>query len=675
MPGAAAPARPGVPAGACHARRASARVLPRVSAGTWLVCGLVLGYVGYFTWLALCRHAALQTNALDLGYTAQVLWNTAHGRPFQFSTLTGAAAMPGLPLAPFARRDSLLAFHVEPMLLPLSLLYLVPGGTERLLALQALAMGAGALPAYWLARRRLGSSVGGVAFAAAYLLAPALQGASLSDFHAVALSAPLLLLAFWFLEQRRDAGFLACVVALLATREDVPAVVVLLGLYVCIWRRRCRLGLVTAALGLAWLLACELVLLPHFSGHEVSPFLQRLAVFAPTAKGTLRAALHQPRLVLAWLGRPAIVAYLGGLLATAGFLPLLGPVVLGLGAPIIAGNVFSTWSWTYSEGAHYSAVLVPLLIVSGIDGAAALSRWTCWRLHLQQAQVVRALAAALLLCSAYHNRQVGLSPWSRAYRAPRLDAHARLGQALLRLVPADAAVSAQSNLYPHLAERRRAYLFPAVNDATYVLMDVTASPFPIDVQETHRYAQELLAGGFGVVAADDGYLLLGRGRGEGLTDDRLSRLLSFVRPAAPPEEAVAALYGGALELVGADCQAQPEVSGGPLPATVTTYWRVRAPLPAGFRFGYFFTDGSGAIVGSYLGGTPTEVWYPPERWQVGETVRLRTPPLAIGRQHGVLLAVTPPGGDPELADTRLSPTGSTAPVYERRTLLALCRFP
>ena len=120
-----------------------------------LVYGIALLYIFFFSWLSIQRHRTLQSNAMDLGYTDQVVWNTLHGRPLQFSTYENAPI--DLPLEQFKRTDVLLAYHVELLLVPISLLYLLYDSPVTLLVLQAVVVGLGALPAFWLARDHLQS--------------------------------------------------------------------------------------------------------------------------------------------------------------------------------------------------------------------------------------------------------------------------------------------------------------------------------------------------------------------------------------------------------------------------------------------------------------------------------------------------------------------------------------
>ena len=85
---------------------------------------MMVAYVAIFGTLALLRHQNLRTNALDLGYTDQAIWNTLHGRPFRFSTYLDADFRLDIPIQEFKEPDILLGYHVEPVLAALAPLYL-----------------------------------------------------------------------------------------------------------------------------------------------------------------------------------------------------------------------------------------------------------------------------------------------------------------------------------------------------------------------------------------------------------------------------------------------------------------------------------------------------------------------------------------------------------------------
>jgi uncharacterized membrane protein len=627
-----------------------------VHLGLFLVCLLIAAYAVFFSWLAIMRHESFRSAAMDLGYTDQVVWNTLHGRFMEFSTYENAPI--DLPLDQFRRTDNLLSYHVELLLAPISLLYLIYANPATLLVLQAVVLALGALPAFLLARKHLGSTLAGLVFAAAYLMAPALQGALLSDFHAVSLTASLLLFAFYFLDERRYGLFLATICVAMLAKEDIPLLVSMMGLYLFFWKRERKIGAATTLLGVGWFLIATKVILPHYSGLARSPFLDRLDLFGPTPADSVRNALRHPRLVWDWLRQPEISTYATGLLKSGGYMSIFNPLILGLTAPVLVNNIFSTWNWTYSEGAHYSASLVPFVIVSAIFGADWLSRQSARRLPLSREAAVTGLAVIVLAVGGYHQWQIGMTPLARDFRWPQLTPHEQLAKDFIAQIPPDAAVSAQSNLYPHVAHRQKAYLFPAVNDADYIFLDVTSTPLPLDVGGLNAEIQWLFQmGEFEIVKAEDGYLLLKRGEASASVEEEWRRFLTFARPDSRTVvcHPLEVRFGDALELVGYDDSVHNVVTAGQLPATVTTYWRALKPLDQDYGFAFFFTRDDGAVVGQYTGETPTIGWYPTSVWQPGEVVRIETPVLSIGRLKDVLVAVALPLADAGTVEGRLRP--------------------
>ena len=251
------------------------------------------------------------------------------------------------------------------------------------------------------------------------------------------------------------------------------------------------------------------------------------------------------------------------------------------------------------------------------------------------------------------------------------------------MIPPDAALSAQANLYPHVALRRKAYLFPTVDDAEYVFLDVTSPTDPIDVAGLQGEVIQLLdTGGFGVRGRRMAICFCKRGLPPGWEQLESAAFLSFAREPVPAgAHRVSFLFGDALELVGYEYDVHNVVTAGQPPATITTYWRRLRKLPDGYEFAFFFTREDGAVVGQHAGSlsTAATAWYPSWAWRVGETVRIETPVLAVGRGRGVLVAVVTPSGDPAVPADRVAPiVGQTVgpqEILQDRTLLKFFAFP
>ena len=180
----------------------------------WALLTLALLYAILFTHLAWELHAGMRTHRSDLGQIDQAVWNSSRGR-WLAQTDNGF-------------ESTRLTDHVEPILVLISPIFWVWDDVRALLLLQAVAAAAGVIPLYFLAvnqcekllspheRRQIWRSepvqqmVRPLAFAlgVAYLLAPPLQSALLTEFHAAPLAVPLILWAFWAVAAHRWGRFL-----------------------------------------------------------------------------------------------------------------------------------------------------------------------------------------------------------------------------------------------------------------------------------------------------------------------------------------------------------------------------------------------------------------------------------------------------------------------------------
>ncbi len=115
-----------------------------------------------------------------------------------------------------------------PLLAPLWWVWPDP---ELLLVVQAIAVASGAIPVYWLARKHLDLEWPAAALAVAYLAYPPVQWLTMSDFHPVALACPLLLYAWWHLDERRLWAFALLAAAAIATKEHVGLAVAAMGIW------------------------------------------------------------------------------------------------------------------------------------------------------------------------------------------------------------------------------------------------------------------------------------------------------------------------------------------------------------------------------------------------------------------------------------------------------------
>lgn len=612
----------------------------------WL---LILAFAVFFGALALQQHRTFQTNALDLGNVDQALWNTARGRFFQFTLM-----------APVQSR---LALHVEPILLAwLPLYWLGLGGPAALLLGQAAVVALGAWPLYRLAlgRYRLalaepgwgrgrpdgepGSGEGAVPLAAwlalvfplAYLLLPTLEAAVLYDFHAVTLAPTFLLFSLWALERGRDRYFVLFAALAMACKEDMPLVVVMLAVfYVGLARRRWRLAGLTASLGLAWFVIAVGLIQPGFAaGGNIQ--LDRYAWLGADPAAMVYTALTRPGLVVEHLvGRVGLAAYLWALFFPTAFLALFSPLTLLPMLPSLAVNLLSDNPFTWRlEEFHYGAPLAPLLMVSALFGllwlAAGLNRLGQRlgrnRLPAQAAGALLVLTLLLLACSGVYHYYRGFSPLARPYSWPRLTGHHRLLAEILAGVPGEAALFAQSNLAPHLAQRPAIYAdfglftdpaFPAAAPVDEVALDVTSLE---NIGGLHQYLQHTLleSGQYRLAAARDGILRLARQQTAASPVVLPPGFYTFAEAGEPPDYALPVVFEDVMRLHGLSLHfnRQEEVQ-------VSVDLELLRPPEPGLQPVLYLLDDGGEPLGATVDLQPGLAWFPPDRWPVGETVRLR----------------------------------------------------
>ncbi len=336
-----------------------------------LICIMVI-YMVDMSYQAILRYETFKAGAFDLGNMDQVLWNTIHGRFFQFTNQ--AIDWYGPPTR--------LAIHFEPIILPLSLLYAFHADPRILLVFQTVVLGSGALPVFLLSRKYIpGWPIFAPLMAAAYLFSPALLGLNIFDFHPVSLATPLLLYAVLALTYKRYIWFLiACILACMC-KEDIPLTVALLGIIV-IWKYKLpRLGTVLLIGGLLWSFLAFKVIIPHFyPGVQANNYWYRYEALGSSPGAAIANLVIHPWLLFTTFFTIDRFYYLVGLVRSVGFLPLLAPEWLLPALPSLAVNLLSTDPLLYSGVYHYNAAIIPFVMVSAIHGARRLILiWQGWR--------------------------------------------------------------------------------------------------------------------------------------------------------------------------------------------------------------------------------------------------------------------------------------------------------
>lgn len=609
------------------AERLSRRRSPRtdsslVDRGSRLPYGVLglatIAFAATFSWLSVARHAAYQSHAFDLGNMDQAVWNTLHGHLLRFTDMeVGHVVL-----------TSRLAIHVEPLLILIAPLYLLHSGPETLLVTQSVIVATGAIPAYLLARAALSRAWLSLTFPLAYLLHPSLQNVVLDDFHAVALSAALLLWAIYFLHQQRRLPFAIAILAAMATKEEVGLVVTCLGGFM-LWRRHTLAAALCLFGGTGWFLICVSLIIPRFNPSGQSPYLARYAYLGHGLTGILHGMLRHPDLVVRTLLSEPRLAYLLDLIHPLGFTPLLGLPMLAVAFPVLLINLLSADGTMYSGFYQYSAEIVPLVIAASILGIG----WVQQRCQLLRpsaaAWLVPTLCGLVVTASLVDSRQYGFTPLADGYLVPSTGAHQARENRTLSLIPRASVVAAADEIEPHLADRRWAYVLPTIRpsngpQATYLVLDASVPSLPVSPRQLHAVVQSARRHGYGIRSATDGILLLQYGRGRHALPPSFYTFIFR----APTHAQQLEVRWGPLLLVAAVIHPRSGSVNRARPAVgLETYWRTSARLPRrariSFRLSPVYRGPQPAFssLWSSDSDSPTWDWLPLTQWSPHKTVR------------------------------------------------------
>jgi uncharacterized membrane protein len=470
------------------------------SKARWSLIVLLCGFALYFIVYVIFRHAAFDTAGYDLGNVSQSMWNTLRGKPLAITTMPAVS--------------SRWALHFEPILLLFVPLYAVFPSPVMLTVLQVLVVAAGGVPVFWLGRRVFDTDWVGVLYAGVYLMFPALQAAVVFDFHGVTLAATFLAFALWALLERQYVAFGVASLLAMSCKEDMPLLVLMMGLYILLIQRQWRVGLGTVVISVIWFVLANFVIIPAHSPIGDNIHIVRYGDLGNTMNEVIVSVFTRPLRVLAVAFESTRLPYWLLLTMPVAFTSLLDPAIFLMALPTLAINTLSGNSATYTPDTfHYTAPIVPFIVVSSIGGVARLSRWLARGEKELRSNWRNRLLIIVVGASMGYHLMAGYTPVRRGFRWPIPDGHDVLAGKMLEEIPAQASVSAANSLVPRLSNRPHIFIFPKIQDAEYVAIDTRSSYFPFgDREELCAATRKLIMGSdYGSVYFSDGLILLQRG--------------------------------------------------------------------------------------------------------------------------------------------------------------------
>ena len=476
----------------------------------FMLWGFIIAYIVIFSYLGIVRYESFNSGAYDLGIMIQVIWNTAHGHFLQDSINMG------YPMTRFWMA------HWEFIFLLIGFVYRLISHPYTIIILQTIFIALGALPLYWLAKEHIHDKSTAVTFAFAYLMYPAIQNANLADVHGVVFAAPLLIYTFYFMTKKNFKMFYLFGFLSLICREDVALLLLMMGVYLFIVQKEKKHGLVVAILSgvyfLVWFQRMKLRAILGLPEFEIMPG-------ADTHWSHWSNLREDPAYAIQFFAKKYNIWYFIYIFAPVVFISFIEWKILFIAAPIFMINMLSNYYYTHDVEHYYSAIIAPFVFISAIYATAKIheffrvkfkGRFKERSVRENVLSTISSLVFVLAIVFFFvKSNALEVRKWS-------ITDHHRTISAIIKKIPKDASVTAETRLVLHAAERREIYVFnDNVGKVDYILWDFYGPPVrivdrstfdsPIFWPDCDSIRNLLKRRDYGIIEYDDGVCLFQKG--------------------------------------------------------------------------------------------------------------------------------------------------------------------
>lgn len=420
-----------------------------------ILIGVVILYIVVFGVFVSLRHYNFQTQTWDLAAFVQTFWNTIHGRIMQNN---------------LEQVQNHLGLHMSPWLLVLAPGYLAFPTPYFLLIIQTIIVGIGGWLVYLLAEKILKNQWLALVFSIVYLLYPSLQWANTYDFHEITSFIPLMLAAFYFIEEEKWGWASFFLILSASVKEDAILSVLFVGIYLLFrmsqqkswFTKQRKVGIKVIIWSLIYFVIAVKILMPAFGGGVLR--FDRYANLGGTPTEIVKNVSAHPGLLVATVFTPQKLMYFLLLFLPVAFLPFFSWRTLLLLIPGLAENLLTSYTFQFNSLYHYDAILIPAMFFGAIHGLKFIQeRWSATPTpggrgsdqSVGELGWVKWILIGLAAFSFLTRSPLGLFSFPTDYFKPNAqwDAYRKM----VALVPDGVSVAANTNLVPHLAHREFVY--------------------------------------------------------------------------------------------------------------------------------------------------------------------------------------------------------------------------
>jgi len=457
----------------------------------WII---IISYCGVFGTMSISKYFSFHTTFFDLGIYDHAVWNIAKQGDFSY----------------------LIWGHFRPIVGVYALLYKLFPSAITLLLLQTLTIGISAVPLYYIAREKLGSSYCALLLVVIFFLYSPVEYNNLVNFHTDHLIILLMFLGFYFLEKNKPlAFFLICLPGLFLKESLIPSMGAM-GLYAIVRYRMYKSGgiLFASAAILFYLIMSDVML--YLGRDPYGSIVLHKGSFSYLGNNLFEVAknllLHPWTVIRETITEVWKMGYLTFVFLPLLFIPLISPLSLLPAFPALAISLLSRLPNHYWIQYQYTASVIAPVFVAFIYGLKLLNGKERYlrgwfkkylRIGVPKKQLLKASLSSILIISLYYNVVLSPSPisvlfWKKLMRNYYKTSYVIterdrvLSDAIRRFIPQEASVVSQNTVNnSYLAHRKEYYCFPQeIEDADYVVLDRKRAQFVRDEVDEEEYEKE-----------------------------------------------------------------------------------------------------------------------------------------------------------------------------------------
>jgi len=437
---------------------------------------LITIYTVVFSYNTILKYNAFRAYAWDLGIFNQALWTTLYdGKMFYYTV--ELFVNPG---------GNFFGSHFSPILFLMLPVYYLHPAPETLLVFQSFILALGALPLYYFTKETLNHRTAAVVFALAYLIYPPLHGVNWFDFHVQAFLPVLFFSTMYFLKKEKWSLYFVFILLSLSVAENVPFTIVFIGLY-CLWLyrkqvvqmvkeknvsdKRVLIPILTIAIAVFWFILALWIKRTYF---PIDPDYSRFykSVDNWSVLGIQDDPVKLPIYIISYPWKVLEAVVYDAYLKLVYIILLFGPLqfLSFKSAKTIIAFVWlvpallSNYPPYYLIGCHFPAYIIAFIFLAAVEAVSDRNgkhNTSGPKRYVKNIIILGLLFLIFIsplspLLTTFRDNPVVFSD----YQPPSITSHELMLHTIANLVPKNASVLTQNNIFPHFSSRSNAYVYP-----------------------------------------------------------------------------------------------------------------------------------------------------------------------------------------------------------------------